>query len=95
MIEFLHNHLAISSQSFSSKDELEKVLNSANVSLTWHESGGSELDLVFGKYDEMEGIKSYIMVGCSFLFWEAIQLCREFHFSDLMFHNEAILSRLL
>ena len=78
---------AISSQTFSSKDELQEALNSANVDLKWHESGRSELDRVFGKYDEMERFKSYIVAGCSLLFWEAIQCRREFHFSDVRFHS--------
>ena len=90
---FPNNHSAISSQSFSSKDELQQALSSANVDLKWHESGRSELDRVFGKYNEMERFKSYIMAGCSLLFWEAIQCYREFHFSDMRFHNRAIFSR--
>ena len=65
----LSNISAISSQTFSSKRELQKVLNSANVNLRWHESGRSELDKVFGQYDKMEQFKAYIMAGCSLLFW--------------------------
>ena len=90
---FPNNHSAISSQTFSSKDELQEALNSANVDLKWHESGRSELDRVFGKYDEMERFKSYIVAGCSLLFWEAIQCRREFHFSDVRFHSPAIFGR--
>ena len=90
---FPNNHSAISSQTFSSKDELQEALKSANVDLKWHESGRSELDRVFGKYDEMERFKSYIVAGCSLLFWEAIQCRREFYFSDVRFHSRFFFSR--
>ena len=68
----LSNISAISSQTFNSKRELQKILNSANVNLRWHESGRSELDKVFGQYDKMEQFKAYIMAGCSLLFWTSL-----------------------
>ena len=65
-------HSVVTSQSFSSKDAVQQVLKSANVQLNWHASGSSELDGVFGLYDKMERSKSYILAGCSLLFWTSL-----------------------
>ena len=61
-------------RTFGSKEQLQKILKIANVDLKWHESGCSELDRVFGKYDEMERLKAYILAGCVLLFWMSFAL---------------------
>ncbi len=59
---------AISTQNFSSKEEIQDILDYMGANLTWPDSG-SVLDQVFDLYNQMERTKSYLMIFASFLFW--------------------------
>jgi len=63
----------ISTQSFSSKKEIQKILNLVGTNLTWPDEG-SALDDVFELYNETQQRKSYVMIAASVLFWTSLIL---------------------
>jgi hypothetical protein len=63
----------ISTQSFSSKKEIQKMLNLIGTNLTWPDEG-SALDDVFELYNETQQRKSYVMIAASVLFWTSLIL---------------------
>lgn len=64
-------HTTVSSQEFSSKEEIQEILDYAGTNLTWPDSG-SVLDDVFQLYNGMERTKSYIMIASTLLFWTSL-----------------------
>jgi len=62
---------AAETQSFSSKKEIQRLLDYTGTNLTWPD-GGSALDDVFGLYNGMQRVKSYIMVASTCLFWAGL-----------------------
>ena len=63
----------ISTTNYSSKKEIQKLLDYAGTNLTWPDSG-SVLDDVFELYNTMEKVKSYIMIVSALLFWASLLL---------------------
>ena len=59
---------AIATTHYSSKDEIQNILDYAGTNLTWPDSG-SALDDVFELYNSMTKTKSYLMMTASLLFW--------------------------
>ncbi len=72
-------HTAVSSQHFSSKAEIQTLLDLSGTNLTWPD-GGSALDDVFGLYNGMERAKSYVMMASTALFWAGIGFDLAGHF---------------
>ena len=63
----------LSTQSFSSKNEIQKILQLAGTNLTWPDEG-SALDDVFQLYNETQQQKGYVMIAASLLFWTSLIL---------------------
>ena len=63
----------ISTQSFSAKREIQKMLELAGTNLTWPDEG-SALDDVFQLYNETQQRKGYVMIAASLLFWSSLVL---------------------
>lgn len=63
----------ISTQKYSSKHEIQRILDYAGTNLTWPDSG-SVLDDVFLLYNEMERTKTYMMIVSTILFWTSLVL---------------------
>merc|ERR1712038_2125575 len=63
----------VTTTNYSSKKEIQKLLDYSGTNLTWPDSG-SVLDDVFELYNTMEKIKSYIMIVSIFLFWASLIL---------------------
>ena len=63
----------VSTQSFSSKKEIQKILHLTGTNLTWPDEG-SALDEVFQLYNETQEKKGYVMIAASFLFWASFFL---------------------
>jgi len=63
----------VSTQSFSSKKEIQKILHLTGTNLTWPDEG-SALDDVFQLYNETQQRKGYVMIAASFLFWASFLL---------------------
>ena len=63
----------VTTSNYSSKKEIQKLLDYAGTNLTWPDSG-SVLDDVFELYNTMEKVKSYIMIVSTFLFWASLIL---------------------
>ena len=63
----------ISTQSFSSKKEIQKMLQLAGTNLTWPDEG-SALDDVFHLYNTTQQRKGYVMIAASLLFWSSLIL---------------------
>merc|ERR1711936_1461186 len=63
----------VSTQSFSSKKEIQKILQLTGTNLTWPDEG-SALDDVFQLYNETQQRKGYVMIAASFLFWASFLL---------------------
>ena len=61
----------INTSHYSSKKEIQKLLDYAGTNLTWPDSG-SVLDDVFELYNTMEKVKSYIMIVSTVLFWASL-----------------------
>lgn len=61
----------VSTDSYSSKDEIQKVLDYVGTNLTWPDQG-SALDDVFELYNQTQKRKSYVMIAASILFWSSI-----------------------
>ena len=59
---------AIFTAHYSSKDEIQKILDYAGINLTWPDSG-SALDDVFKLYNSMTKTQSYLMMTANLLFW--------------------------
>merc|ERR1711963_70268 len=59
---------AIDTQNYSSKAEIQDILDYLGTNLTWPDSG-SILDDVFQLYNSMVRIKSYLMMMATLLFW--------------------------
>ena len=81
LFTFLTVYTTISSQDFSSKEEIQTLLDYAGTNLTWPDSG-SVLDDVFQLYNNMERAKSYIMMGASVMFWASLALDFSSYFSS-------------
>ncbi len=73
LFSYLTAYATVSTQDFSSKKEIQRLLDSAGTNLTWPDSG-SVLDDVFHLYNSMERAKSYIMIASSLLFWTSLAL---------------------
>jgi len=58
----------LATQNFSSKAEIQKMINIVGVNLTWPDDG-SALDDVFQLYNDTQKNKGYVMITASFLFW--------------------------
>lgn len=72
-------HTAVSTQNYSSKEEIQTILDYTGTNLTWPDSG-SVLDDVFKLYNSMERTKSYLMMASTLLFWTSMVL-------DFVSHN--------
>jgi hypothetical protein len=66
-------HTSISTQNYSSKEEIQNILDYMGTNLTWPDSG-SMLDDVFQLYNSMERTKSYLMMASTGLFWAGLIL---------------------
>jgi hypothetical protein len=66
-------HTSISTQNYSSKEEIQNILDYMGTNLTWPDSG-SMLDDVFQLYNSMERTKSYLMMASTGLFWAGVIL---------------------
>ena len=64
---------AIDTQNYSSKAEIQDILDYLGTNLTWPDSG-SILDDVFQLYNSMVRIKSYLMMTATLLFWVGLLL---------------------
>ena len=71
----------VSTQSFSSKKEIQKILQLTGTNLTWPDEG-SALDDVFQLYNETQQRKGYVMIAASFLFWASFLLDLLSYWSD-------------
>lgn len=60
-----------STESYSSKAEIQKILDFVGTNLTWPDEG-SALDDVFALYNQTQQRKSYVMIAASILFWSSI-----------------------
>ncbi|XP_059098796.1 uncharacterized protein LOC131892942 [Tigriopus californicus] len=74
-------YTVISTQDFSSKAEIQKLLDFTGTNLTWPDSG-SVLDDVFHLYNTMERTKSYMMLGSVGLFWASLVFDFASHFAE-------------
>jgi hypothetical protein len=63
----------MSTQNYSSKAEIQKLLDYAGTNLTWPDEG-SVLDDVFLLYNKTQQRKSYVMIAASVLFWSSFFL---------------------
>ena len=61
----------VSTDSYSSKDEIQKILDYVGTNLTWPDEG-SALDDVFELYNKTQKTKSWVMIAASVLFWSSI-----------------------
>ena len=78
---------AIATTHYSSKDEIQKILDYAGINLTWPDSG-SALDDVFKLYNCMTKTQSYLMMTASLLFWIGLII-------DFISHHSANHKRML
>ena len=78
---------AIFTAHYSSKDEIQKILDYAGINLTWPDSG-SALDDVFKLYNSMTKTQSYLMMTASLLFWIGLII-------DFISHHSANHKRML
>ena len=62
-----------STENYSSKQEIQKILDFVGTNLTWPDEG-SALDDVFKLYNQTQQRKSYVMIAASFLFWSSLVL---------------------
>ena len=69
-LAFTHTTIntAIVAAQYSSKDEIQKILDYTKTNLTWPDSG-SALDDVFELYNSVTKTQSYLMVTACILFW--------------------------
>eukprot|EP00095_Tigriopus_kingsejongensis_P007184 maker-scaffold3067_size10345-snap-gene-0.2 protein:Tk07184 transcript:maker-scaffold3067_size10345-snap-gene-0.2-mRNA-1 annotation:"predicted protein" len=74
-------YTVIATQGFSSKAEIQKILDLTGTNLNWPESG-SVLDDVFHLYNTMELTKSYMMIASVFLFWASLIFDFASHFAE-------------
>ena len=63
----------MSTQNFSSKAEIQKVINLVGTNLTWP-SEGSALDDVFKLYNSTQQNKGYVMIAATLLFWLSLTM---------------------
>jgi len=63
----------LSTQNFSSKAEIQKIINLVGTNLTWPEEG-SALDDVFQLYNNTQQNKGYVMIAASVLFWLSLAM---------------------
>ena len=63
----------LSTQNFSSKAEIQKIINLVGTNLTWPEEG-SALDKVFDLYNTTQQSKGYVMIAASVLFWLSLAM---------------------
>ena len=63
----------MSTQNFSSKAEIQKIINMVGTNLTWPEEG-SALDDVFKLYNNTQQNKGYVMIAASLLFWLSLAM---------------------
>ena len=61
----------VATENYSSKNEIQKVLDYVGTDLTWPEEG-SALDDVFALYNQTQQRKSYVMIAASILFWSSV-----------------------
>ena len=61
----------ISTENYSSKKEIQKVLDYVGTNLTWPDEG-SALDDVFALYNTTQQRKSYVMIAACVLFWSSL-----------------------
>ena len=61
----------ISTENYSSKKEIQKVLDYVGTNLTWPDEG-SALDDVFALYNQTQQRKSYVMIAACVLFWSSL-----------------------
>ena len=73
----------INTRNYSSKHEIQKLLDYAGTNLTWPDSG-SVLDDLFELYNTMEKVKSYIMIVSVFLFWASLILDFSSHYAKTL-----------
>merc|ERR550519_2334689 len=76
---------AITTQNFSSKEEIQNILDYLGTNLTWPDSG-SALDDVFQLYNSMERTQSYLMMMATFLFWIGLILDFSSHYATAKTH---------
>ncbi|TRY75295.1 hypothetical protein TCAL_01330 [Tigriopus californicus] len=84
--------LSISTQSFSSKAEIQKRIDMMGTNLTWPEDG-TALDDVFDLYNTTEKTKSYMMIGSVVLFWISLAFDFASHFAKMDHQKSLLLSR--
>ena len=63
----------LSTQNFSSKAEIQKIINLVGTNLTWP-AEGSALDKVFELYNTTQQSKGYVMIAASLLFWLSLAM---------------------
>jgi len=63
----------MSTQNFSSKAEIQKIINLVGTNLTWP-SEGSALDDVFKLYNSTQQNKGYVMIAATLLFWLSLTM---------------------
>jgi len=63
----------MSTQNFSSKAEIQKIINLVGTNLTWPDQG-SALDDVFKLYNSTQQNKGYVMIAASLLFWLSLTM---------------------
>lgn len=78
---YLTVYTAFSTQDYSSKDEIQRLLDYAGTNLTWPDSG-SVLDDVFQLYNSMERTRAYIMAGSAILFWASLVMDMSSHYAQ-------------
>ena len=61
----------VSTENYSSKLEIQKILDFVGTNLTWPDEG-SALDDVFALYNQTQQRKSYVMIAASVLFWSSL-----------------------
>lgn len=61
----------VATENYSSKQEIQKILDYVGTNLTWPE-GSSALDDVFELYNQTQQRKSYVMIAASILFWSSV-----------------------
>jgi hypothetical protein len=71
--------ITVKTQTFSSKQEIQDLLDLADIKIAWPE-GSSPLDDVFNLYNYIKTYQSYIMMVAMLLFWVAVAL-------DVMSHT--------
>ena len=77
-------HSIIDTANFSSKEEIQTLLDFMGTNLTWPE-GRSALDDVFSLYNTMQRTRSYIMIASSLLFWASLVLDFRYTIHKILF----------